>query len=325
MNKISLVALALLASATFSTVSAKDKKEKKNVPAPTEQKVVLKSANDSLSYVAGMALTNGLTPFLKQSFGVDESDMPTVLEGFKAAVASRKDPKMKAYHAGEQIAEMVFGRMVPNLQKEFTIGTDSLNEEVLFGGFEAALSGDTTYYTVPEAEKLFASQRKAYKDRSDSIAKKKGADFLAENAKKEGVVTLPSGLQYKVLTKGTGAIPKANDRVRVVYEGRTIDGKVFDATSRHNGAKYDTFTPSGLIKGWQEALTMMPVGSKWELYIPYNLAYGERGAGREIAPYSTLIFTMELQGIEEPKPTAKKSAPAVKKSVKAKPTVKRKK
>lgn len=160
------------------------------------------------------------------------------------------------------------------------------------------------------AEKIFEDQRKAYKNRADSINKQQGEAFLAENKTKDGVVTLPSGLQYKVLKKGEGAVPKLNDKVQVVYEGKTIHGKVFDATSKHGGVEFDTFTPANLIKGWQEALTMMPVGSKWQLYIPYDLAYGPQGAGRDIAPYSTLIFTMELKGIEPEKKELDQGAPA---------------
>lgn len=310
MKKTILAALVILASASFAPLSAKDKKDKKKDVPQVEQKVQLRTAKDSLSYVSGMALTNGLKPFLMQNFGVSEDELPTVVEGFKAAIKNRKNPKSKAFHAGEQVADMVVGRMLPGLQKEFTIGTDSLNEDALFEGFIASLNNDTTYYKHEEAEKLFAEQRKAYKDRADSINKQKGEAFLAENKTKEGVVVLPSGLQYKILKKGTGVVPKLTDKVQVVYEGKTIDGKVFDATSRHGGAKYDTFTPGNLIKGWQEALTMMPVGSKWELFIPYDLAYGPQGAGRDIAPYSTLIFTMELQGIEPAKEEAKEAATA---------------
>ena len=334
MRKTILLALAILASASFGTVSAKDnKKDKKTAPA-TEQKVVLKTANDSLSYVSGMALTNGLMPFLHQNFDIADADMPNVIAGFKDAVAKRKDPNQKGFHAGEQIAQMVISRMLPGLQKEFTIGSDSLNEEMVFNGFLASLTNDTTHYTLSKAEKVFADQRTAYKNRADSLNKKKGEDFLAANKTKPGVVTLPSGLQYRIIKKGDGAIPKLSDKVEVVYEGRTIDGTVFDATSKHHGSKTDIFTPQNLIKGWQEALTMMPVGSKWELYIPYNLAYGERGAGRDIAPYSTLIFTMELKGIQEKNDeslaadskTAQKTANAASKDAKkapAKPVVKK--
>lgn len=310
MKKTILAALVILAGASFSTLSAKDKKDKKKDVPQVEQKVQLKTANDSLSYVSGMALTNGLRPFLMQNFGVSEDDLPAVVEGFKAAIAERKNPKSKAFHAGEQIADMVVGRMLPGLQKEFTIGKDSLNEDVLFEGFIASLNNDTTYYRQSMAEKIFEDQRKAYKNRADSINKQQGEAFLAENKTKDGVVTLPSGLQYKVLKKGEGAVPKLNDKVQVVYEGKTIHGKVFDATSKHGGVEFDTFTPANLIKGWQEALTMMPVGSKWQLYIPYDLAYGPQGAGRDIAPYSTLIFTMELKGIEPEKKELDQGAPA---------------
>ena len=130
--------------------------------------------------------------------------------------------------------------------------------------------------------------------------KKAGKDFLEENAKKEGVIVLPSGLQYKVLKQGDGAIAKANDKVQVKYEGRLIDGTVFDSTDKHGGEPV-TFSPNQVIKGWTEALCMMPVGSKWQLYIPQELGYGARGAG-QIPAYSTLVFDVEVIGIEaEPK------------------------
>ena len=130
-----------------------------------------------------------------------------------------------------------------------------------------------------------------------------GEKFLAENAKKPGVKVLPSGLQYKVIKAGQGEVPKATDEVEVIYEGRLIDGTVFDATSKHGGAKTDKFRAGNLIKGWTEALTTMPVGSKWQLYIPYELAYGERQAG-QIPPYSTLVFDLELVSIVKPEVTS---------------------
>ena len=119
--------------------------------------------------------------------------------------------------------------------------------------------------------------------------------MLKENAKNDSGIVLPSGLQYKVLVQGEGEVPLENQKVQVKYEGRLIDGTVFDASSKHGDAPVE-FTPTQVIKGWTEALTMMPVGSKWQLYIPYYLAYGERGA-REIKPFSTLIFDVELVGI----------------------------
>ncbi|MEQ5197004.1 FKBP-type peptidyl-prolyl cis-trans isomerase, partial [Klebsiella pasteurii] len=121
---------------------------------------------------------------------------------------------------------------------------------------------------------------------------KDGMRFLEENAKKEGVSTTESGLQFSVINQGDGAIPARTDRVRVHYTGRLIDGTVFDSSVQPSQPA--EFPVNGVVAGWIEALTLMPVGSKWELYIPSNLAYGERGAGAAIPPYSTLVFEVEL-------------------------------
>ena len=133
-------------------------------------------------------------------------------------------------------------------------------------------------------EKLYGANREA------------GQKFLAENKTKPGVVTTASGLQYKVITEGTGEKPTASQKVKVDYEGRLIDGKVFD--SSYERGQPATFGVTQVIAGWTEALQLMPVGSKWELYIPYELAYGDRETGGDIKPYSALIFTVELKGIE---------------------------
>lgn len=119
-----------------------------------------------------------------------------------------------------------------------------------------------------------------------------GEEFLAENAKKAGVTVTASGLQYEVITQGTGAVPTATSKVKTHYHGTLIDGTVFDS-SVNRGEPID-FPVNGVIAGWTEALQLMPVGSKWRLYVPQNLAYGERGAGASIAPFSTLIFDVEL-------------------------------
>ena len=122
-----------------------------------------------------------------------------------------------------------------------------------------------------------------------------GQKFLEENGKREGVVTLPSGLQYEVLQEGSGATPDGNSRVTVHYEGRLIDGKVFDSSYKRNSPA--TFGVRQVISGWTEALQLMPVGSKWTLYIPSELGYGARGAGGSIPPNAALIFDVELLGI----------------------------
>ena len=128
--------------------------------------------------------------------------------------------------------------------------------------------------------------------------KKEGEAFLAENKKKEGVVTLPSGLQYKVIKEGDGQMPKDTDMVTVNYRGTLVDGTEFDSSYKRGNPA--TFPVNGVIPGWQEALKLMKVGSKWQLFVPAGLAYGEKGAGSTIGPNATLIFEVELLSISEP-------------------------
>jgi len=138
----------------------------------------------------------------------------------------------------------------------------------------------------------------AFQTAQESMKAAAGAEgevFLAENAKKDGVTVLESGLQYRVITEGSGAKPSATDQVTTHYHGSLINGKVFDSSV--DRGEPATFPVNGVIPGWVEALQLMPVGSKWELFVPYNLAYGERGAGQDIKPYSTLIFEVELIAI----------------------------
>jgi FKBP-type peptidyl-prolyl cis-trans isomerase FklB len=135
---------------------------------------------------------------------------------------------------------------------------------------------------------------KKQKKESESMIEE-GANYLQENAKKEGVTTLPSGLQYEVINDGTGPMPTIEDNVTTHYHGTLIDGTVFDSSV--DRGEPASFPVGGVIKGWTEALQLMSVGSKWKLYVPYDLAYGERGAGAQIGPYSTLIFEVELISI----------------------------
>lgn len=320
MKKILILAIIVIANASFTTVSAQSKKNKKNKAVMVKQKaadkVVLSTPSDTLSYATGAAFTGGLEQYLVQKYGIEEANKADFIRGVREAFARRDDKAFVAYRAGFAIAEQVQKQMLPNVKSQFQ-GTDvQLDEHKLFAGFIAALEKDSTVFTQAKAQAYFEAKRMALKEAKNKANKEAGEKFLAENAKKEGVITTPSGLQYLVMTKGTGTIPTKDDQVNVEYEGRTIDGKIFDATARH-GKAYDTFGVSNLIKGWTEALSMMPVGSKWILYIPQELAYGARGAGEDIAPYSALVFTMELKGIEkkeEQKVEPVKSA--VKKAVK---------
>ena len=297
MKKTILLALALVVSASFSPVEAMKKKNKEVViPA---QPVELNSSSDSLSYAAGVALTNGLIPYLLQQ-KMDTTMMADFVRGLREGMQAAGDPKQQAYMIGLDIARQVNERMLPGITEEFKDSPDSIISDLLCRGFVDGIEGDSTVFTYDAAQQFFTKKRAA-----DKIAKENklygptreaGEQFLKENAKKDSVIVLPSGLQYKVLVKGEGEVPLENQKVQVNYEGRLIDGTVFDASSKH-GDKPAELTPTQVIKGWTEALTMMPVGSKWQLYIPYYLAYGERGAGDQIKPYSALIFDVELVGI----------------------------
>ena len=312
MKKVIMLALLIAAGSAFNTASAQSKKKDKKNKATTEcsetcktAPIVLKSASDSLSYATGMTMTNGLDAYLEQQFGITKELMPDFIRGLKEGISKRKDANFAAYGVGIAVSRQIESRLLPNMVSHFEELKSPIDTEILYRGVVAAMSKDSTTMSPATAAKFFKEQEIAIRQQREAENKAKNEAFMAENKAKEGVVTLPSGLQYRIIKKGTGAIPKATDDVQVIYEGKTIDGKVFDSTAKH-GTEFDTFNVGGLIKGWTEALQLMPVGSKWEIFIPYNLAYGERGAGRDIAPYSTLIFTLELKdidGVHEVKPS----------------------
>jgi FKBP-type peptidyl-prolyl cis-trans isomerase FklB len=179
-----------------------------------------------------------------------------------------------------------------------------IDPNILVRGMKDALAGRKLLLTEDEARAAVMQvqnevrQKQQEKAQAAGAANKKvGDEFLAANKAKDGVVTLPSGLQYKILTAGTGPKPAATDSVVCNYRGTLIDGKEFD--SSYKRGQPATFPVNGVIKGWTEALQLMPVGSKWQLFIPPDLAYGERGAGNDIGPDATLIFEVELLSIEK--------------------------
>ncbi len=171
-------------------------------------------------------------------------------------------------------------------------GVKDLNIEEFANAIKAVLTNQQPTLSVEEAQQVLTEYFTKLQEEQVKMFKAEGEAFLAENAKKEGVVTLQSGLQYKVITEGNGNRPTASQQVKCHYEGTLINGAKFDSSYDRNEPA--VFPVNGVIQGWVEALQLMPVGSKWELYIPYNLAYGERGAGQSIPPYATLIFTVEL-------------------------------
>lgn len=317
MKKLILLALVFVASASFNVAMADKKKTKNETPKQeTKTAATLKSASDSISYAAGKAATQGLIPFLQQQYQVDTAYMADFIQGFKEAQTKVNDPKYTAYMAGTQIAGMVQKRILPQAKSQFEGAKDSIISSHFIEGFLASLSKDNSVYTDEVAQKLFETRMKTEKEAAQKIYKEQNEAWLENNKKKEGMQTTASGLQYKVLVAGTGEKPKATDEVVVKYEGRLIDGTVFDSSYKRN-PQTSTFRCDQVIKGWTEALTMMPVGSKWEVCIPQSLGYGERQAG-QIKPYSTLIFTVELVEIKAPKKEeAKPAATAPKADAKA--------
>ena len=175
---------------------------------------------------------------------------------------------------------------------------EGLDLDSVVAGLKDAFTGQAPQVdndTLRDAFGEIHQRMQAAKAEQHKEAIAEGENFLAENAKRDGVVTTESGLQYEVLTTGEGAKPTADCTVRTHYHGTLINGSVFD--SSYDRGQPAEFPVGGVIKGWTEALQMMPVGSKWRLYVPHNLAYGEQGAGGAIAPYSTLVFDVELLDI----------------------------
>jgi FKBP-type peptidyl-prolyl cis-trans isomerase FklB len=188
-----------------------------------------------------------------------------------------------------------------NLQKQSV----SVDADLLARGVKDSMAGGKTLLTQDEARAVMTEVqnefRKQQQEKAQQLAeanKKEGEAFLAANKAKDGVVTLPSGLQYKILQPGTGPKPAATDSVTVNYRGTLINGTEFD--SSYKRGQPATFPVTGVIKGWTEALQLMPVGSKWQLFVPSDLAYGERNASADITPNSTLIFEVELISVKAP-------------------------
>ena len=264
-------------------------------------KAEFKNEIDSLSYMFGVANTQGLDYYISGQLGVDTTYMADFIAGVVAGV-SQNTPKDVAYNAGLQIGQQITGRIIEGINNQLFAGdsTQALNQDNFIAGFVSALKKKPGMVTPEEASAYVQTHADAIKAKALEAKygenKAAGEKFLAENAKKEGVKTTESGLQYKVIKEGKGAIPTETSTVKVHYKGTLVDGTEFD--SSYNRNEPTSFRANQVIKGWTEALTMMPVGSKWELYIPQELAYGARETG-DIKPFSTLIFEVELLAIEK--------------------------
>lgn len=276
--------------------------QKSGKPAVKVEKPVMANAGDSIGYVFGIAQSNGLEQYATQQFHVEKANFSQFVEGIMSRAAVNPDDKEKsAYSAGFQVGGQIVSMAQQFSNDYYSADPDQhIDPSIVASGIVAGLMGQceitpdsaSRHFQAVIAERQAANKEKLYGP--NRIA---GEKFLEENKLKEGVQTTSSGLQYKVLMMGTGEKPTATSKVNVDYEGKLIDGTVFD--SSYKRGQPTTFQVNQVIKGWTEALQLMPVGSEWELYIPYQLGYGEREAGQTIKPYSALIFKVKLHGIEK--------------------------
>ena len=265
-------------------------------------KADLKDEVDTLSYAMGMAQTQGLKEYLSDRLQIDTAYMDDFIKGLNDGANAGDDKKKAAYYAGIQIGQQISNQMVKGINHE-VFGDDStktISLKNFMAGFVSGTTGKKGLMTIEQAgriaqEKMVSIKAKAM-EKQYGPNKVAGEKFLAANKKKPGVVTLPSGVQYKVIKEGNGPMPKDTSMVKVQYEGKTIDGNVFD--SSYKRGEPVSLRANQVIKGWTEALVHMPVGSVWEVYIPQNLAYGEREQG-QIKPFSVLIFKIELVSLGE--------------------------
>ena len=265
-------------------------------------KADLKDEVDTLSYAMGMAQTQGLKEYLSDRLQIDTAYMDDFIKGLNDGANAGDDKKKAAYYAGIQIGQQISNQMVKGINHEVFGGdsTKTISLKNFMAGFVSGTTGKKGLMTIEQAgriaqEKMVSIKAKAM-EKQYGPNKVAGEKFLAANKKKPGVVTLPSGVQYKVIKEGNGPMPKDTSMVKVQYEGKTIDGNVFD--SSYKRGEPVSLRANQVIKGWTEALVHMPVGSVWEVYSPQNLAYGEREQG-QIKPFSVLIFKIELVSLGE--------------------------
>ncbi len=282
MKKISFVAILVICAATMVSCGKK-------------YKASLTSDIDTLSYAIGIANGSQIKPYLMQQ-GVDTAYIADFLRGFNEGAKIAGDKRPEAFQSGVEMGM----RMASGINSQIFADDENykLSRKNLLAGMAAGLKNDTTLMNpnevMPKIDGMAENIHKKIMDKKYGSYKAEGEKFLVENAKKPGVKSLANGVQYKVIKEGEGAIPSDTARVKINYEGKTIDGNVFDSSYKR-GQPVEMMVRQN-IPGFCEALTHMPVGSTWEVYIPADQAYGSREMG-DIKPYSTLIFKVELLDI----------------------------
>jgi FKBP-type peptidyl-prolyl cis-trans isomerase FklB len=261
-------------------------------------KADLKNDIDSLSYAIGMAQTQGLKEYLAGAKGIDTTYIADFIKGLNDGVKASDNKKQAAYYAGIEIGQQLGGdglkRMNMNIFGEDT--TKTLSMKNFLAAFITATQGKEGLMTMEQANEivpqLIEQIKKRIAEEQYSDNRKAGEDFLAKKAKESDVKKLESGVLYKVIKEGTGAVPADTSTVTVHYEGRLINDTVFDSSYKRNQPM--TVRANQNIKGFTDALTHMPAGSVWEIYIPQELAYAERQPSMLVKPFSALIFKVEL-------------------------------
>ncbi len=285
----SMLVVALAATLSFSAFAAKKtKKNNKKVAQPVMVKPV--SPTD-FSYAAGVAQSASLAQFLAQRSGVDSAHIKDFVEGLNKEVSADEAAKLRALLASIDIKKQM-PQIVQSMNQQATGKGDTTYVDAttfLKGLTEGLLKTNTL--SADSATKIEQQQY----DYHTQQLKTRNADFLKNYAKQKGVKSTASGLLYKVIKEGDGAMPTDTSEVEVHYEGKLVDGTVFD--SSYKRGETATFAVNQVIKGWSEAVKLMKVGAEYEVCLPYEIAYGERGT-RGIPPYSTLIFKIELKGIK---------------------------
>lgn len=254
---------------------------------------------DSLAYNLGVAQSASLKQYMTMQLGVDSAYVDEFLKGIKEGATSEGSEKKIAYMRGLEVGKQIQD-MAKGLSNE-VYGDDTtktVNVNVLIAGFADGLKGKAKM-TPEEAMAQFQAKmepiHEANMDKKYGENRRAGEKYLADNAKKEGVKVLPSGVQYKVLAAGSGDAPADTAKVSVLYEGKLIDGTIFDSTAQRGDEPFEVdLAMPRVIEGWAEILKLMPVGAKWEVVIPQDKAYGAQEMG-QIQPFSTLIFTIERQ------------------------------
>ena len=257
----------------------------------------LKAELDTFSYAMGMARTQGLKDYVLFRMGVDSAYYSSeFVKGIKDGAKAKENAKKGAFLTGIQIGQQVENQIIPGVSRDvFGENVDKFNKNNFLAGFIAGTTGKGLIMhpmmAQQDAMRLIEELKNERFESEFGDNKAQGVAFLDSIAKTEGVVKTESGLCYKVITEGKGAVPTNTDKVKVHYRGTLIDGTEFDSSYSRN--EPTTFGANQVISGWTEALTLMPVGSKWMLYIPQELAYGSRDLG-QIKPFSTLVFEVEL-------------------------------